>query len=241
MASSCSTCSILFPFVSIKVIPLQQSQHVINQLYIHKIKDFTDPTETVLIEKILEGFKWLKSTQDIHAPIMKELLTVFASYMLQWIWKLIIQVTIHISVFCFLLCREVSLHRLSLGRICLTVDDITFSDNKLIVRVWISKTHKTEKKKKKKKESFFCISLVGDKSICPIAAMQQFIWLRSSVSGYNHQFQVMIISFWLWSSVSGYDHQFQVMIISFRLQSSVSGYLFMVTGCLWLDTSLVQF
>ena len=80
--------------------------HVINQLYIHKIKDFTDPTESVLIEKILEGFKWLKSMKDIHAPITKELLTVFASYMLQWIWKLIIQVTIHIRVFWFLLCRK---------------------------------------------------------------------------------------------------------------------------------------
>ena len=31
---------------------------------------------------------------------------------------------------------------------------------------------------------FLHISLVGDKSICPIAALQQFIRLRSSVSGY---------------------------------------------------------
>ena len=30
---------------------------------------------------------------------------------------------------------------------------------------------------------FLHISLVGDKSICPIAAVQQFIRLRSSVSG----------------------------------------------------------
>ena len=177
-----SSGSILFPFVSIKVIPLQQSQHTCHQSVTYsQDKGFYWPNWISFDRKDFGRFQVIK-IYERHTCTYNERVAYkngwcFASCMLQSIWKLIIQVTIHISVFWCLLFREVSLHWPSSGRICLTVDDITFSDNKLIVRVWISKTHKTGKM------FFLHISLVGDKSICPIAAMQQFIRLRSSVSG----------------------------------------------------------
>ena len=149
--------------------------------YIHKIRDFTDPTQSFLIKKILEGFKRLKSTKDIRAPITKELLTKVVG-VLPVVCYNEYESSLFKSLFTLAYFGLFRVGELVCTDHCqagypIRFDDITFSDNKLTVRVRISKTNKTGK------PVFLHISSVGDKSICPIAAMQQFIRLRSSVSG----------------------------------------------------------
>ena len=149
--------------------------------YIHKLRALVDPTESFLIKKIVEGFRRLKSTKDISAPITRELLiklidalpavcfSEYESSLFKSLFTLAYFGLFHIGELVYTDHRQAGY--------ALQLADVTISDQKLTICIRICKTNKTGK------PIFVHISSVSDKRICPIIALQQFMRSRSTGSG----------------------------------------------------------
>lgn len=161
--------------------PATVSTYMSSISYIHKLRALDDPTESFLIKKILEGFRRLKSSKDMRAPITRELLirlidslpavcySEYESSLFKSLFTLAYFGLFRIGELVYTDHRQAGY--------ALQLADITLSDQKLTICVRLCKTNKTGK------PIFVHISSVSDKRICPVIAMQQFMHLRSTGSG----------------------------------------------------------
>ena len=162
-------------------LPATVSTYLSAVSYIHKIKHYSDPTQSFLIKKILDGLKRLRSRSDIRAPITYDILVqicqvlpfvCFNTYEIA-----LFRAIFSLAYFGLLRVGELVYTDKHQAGYSLCFDDVRFVANQMTVRIKMSKTNRSGI------PEFLHIPSVHDKKVCPVLAMKQYIQLRSSFSG----------------------------------------------------------
>ena len=149
--------------------------------FIHKMNQFSDPTQSFFIKKIVNGFRRLRSRSDVRAPITYDILVKICQVLPFVCYNtyeaLLFKATFSLAYFGLLRVGELVLTGKNQTGYPLCFDDISFVSNIMTVRIRMSKTNRSGT------PEFLHIPAVFDNWVCPVHAMKQYIRLRSAFSG----------------------------------------------------------
>lgn len=161
--------------------PASVSTYLSALSYVHKLQQLPDPTQSFIIKKILEGFRRLRARPDIRAPITHDILVKICR-VLQFVCYsnyevVLFRAAFSLAYFGLLRVGEMVYTDQRQADHALRQNDVCFIKNTLRIRVRMSKTNQSGT------PVFLHIPPIGDKSICPVQSMLNYINLRPSCDG----------------------------------------------------------
>ena len=159
--------------------------------FVHKINDWSDPTDSFLVKKILKGSENLRQSSDVRLPITKDILSKLAAAVPAIIRSpynaSLLKAMMSLAYYCFLRIGEIAVKNRHDTQKVIQINDVHFeegTDKQQNLRVNLRNFKHCNGQSK-------TILLTMDKSnvMCPVSALLNYLKLAGHNSGPLFQFQ----------------------------------------------------
>jgi hypothetical protein len=185
-------CNFIAELFSKAYSPNSIASHVSAISYVHKLLAITDPAESFIVKKIMQGCHHSAPTKDSRLPITGPILTRLIQGLQCTIGnqqhRILLKSIFLLAFNAFLRLGEIVVKSKCLANLVIQREDVSFEfddKNSLVAAILILKHFKTNKTK-----DIFQIHLkvAKDTSMCPVRALYEYLRVFSNGTGPLYQF-----------------------------------------------------